>query len=81
MAIILSQELQKKCLGVWPKTGRIHQIRIHFSQNRFPVLADKVYRGKKANPKIQEYWNTNKKTCASREKPRIYPSGEREVSS
>lgn len=53
MAIILSQKLQKKCLGVWPKTGRIHQIRSHFSKNRLPVLTDKVYRGKKGAPKIQ----------------------------
>ena len=26
-----------------PKTGRTHQIRVHFSENNFPILADKVY--------------------------------------
>lgn len=36
---------------VWPKTGRTHQIRVHFSENGFPVLADKVYGGKKSRPR------------------------------
>jgi 23S rRNA pseudouridine1911/1915/1917 synthase len=35
-------------VSVWPKTGRTHQIRVHFSENGFPVLADKVYGGKKS---------------------------------
>lgn len=35
-------------VGVRPKTGRTHQIRVHFSENGFPVLADKVYGGKKS---------------------------------
>ena len=26
-----------------PKTGRTHQIRVHFSENGYPILADKVY--------------------------------------
>lgn len=26
-----------------PKTGRTHQIRVHFSENGFPILADAVY--------------------------------------
>ena len=33
---------------VWPRTGRTHQIRVHFSENGFPVLADKVYGAKKS---------------------------------
>ncbi len=37
-------------VNVWPKTGRTHQIRVHFSENGFPVLADKVYGGKKNRP-------------------------------
>jgi len=35
-------------VSVWPKTGRTHQIRVHFSENGFPVIADKVYGGKKS---------------------------------
>ncbi len=38
-------------VNVWPKTGRTHQIRVHFSENGFPVLGDKVYGGKKSRPK------------------------------
>lgn len=30
-----------------PKTGRTHQIRVHFSENGHPILADKVYGRKK----------------------------------
>ena len=30
-----------------PKTGRTHQIRVHFSENGYPILADKVYGHKK----------------------------------
>ncbi len=38
-------------VSVLPKTGRTHQIRVHFSENGFPVLADKVYGGKKSRSK------------------------------
>lgn len=38
-------------VSIWPKTGRTHQIRVHFSENGFPVLADKVYGGKKSRPR------------------------------
>ena len=38
-------------VSVRPKTGRTHQIRVHFSENGFPVLADKVYGGKKSRPR------------------------------
>ena len=35
-----------------PKTGRTHQIRVHFSENGYPILADKVYGQKKQKNKI-----------------------------
>ena len=34
-----------------PRTGRTHQIRVHFSENGFPVLADRVYGGRKSRPR------------------------------
>ena len=35
-----------------PKTGRTHQIRVHFSENGFPILADNVYGHKKQKNKL-----------------------------
>jgi len=35
-----------------PKTGRTHQIRVHFSENGYPLLADKVYGNKKQRNKF-----------------------------
>jgi 23S rRNA pseudouridine1911/1915/1917 synthase len=35
-----------------PKTGRTHQIRVHFSENGYPLLADKVYGHKKQRNKF-----------------------------
>ena len=35
-------------VSIRPRTGRTHQIRVHFSENGFPVLGDKVYGGKKS---------------------------------
>ena len=34
-----------------PRTGRTHQIRVHFSENGFPVLGDRVYGGRKSRPR------------------------------
>ena len=31
-----------------PQTGRTHQIRVHFASMQHPLLADKIYSGKKA---------------------------------
>lgn len=45
-------------VNVWPKTGRTHQIRVHFSENGFPVLADKVYGGKKSRPQNSDALGT-----------------------
>lgn len=35
-----------------PKTGRTHQIRVHFSENGYPILADRVYGNKKQRDTI-----------------------------
>ena len=32
-----------------PKTGRTHQIRVHFSENRYPLLCDQLYGNKKSD--------------------------------
>jgi len=35
-----------------PKTGRTHQIRVHFSENGYPILADKVYGHRKQKVQV-----------------------------
>lgn len=35
-----------------PKTGRTHQIRVHFSENGYPILADKVYGHRKQKGQV-----------------------------
>ena len=35
---------------VYPKTGRMHQIRVHMASIGHPVAGDKIYGGKKKNP-------------------------------
>ncbi|MEW6145079.1 MAG: RluA family pseudouridine synthase [Thermodesulfobacteriota bacterium] len=42
------QRFKDACLvEAEPKTGRTHQIRVHFSENGYPILADSVYGFKK----------------------------------
>lgn len=36
-------------LYVFPKTGRTHQIRVHFKAINYPLVADKLYAGKQEN--------------------------------
>lgn len=35
---------------LFPETGRTHQIRIHLSQNGFPIIGDKIYGGTEGFP-------------------------------
>ncbi len=44
---VVSRLCDATLVKVLPKTGRTHQIRVHFSENGFPVLADRVYGGRK----------------------------------
>jgi 23S rRNA pseudouridine1911/1915/1917 synthase len=39
----------------WPKTGRTHQIRVHMSYIKHPLVGDKVYLGKK-RVKLDPIW-------------------------
>ncbi|HEY7536108.1 MAG TPA: RluA family pseudouridine synthase [Thermodesulfobacteriota bacterium] len=43
---------------VEPKTGRTHQIRVHFAENNYPLLGDKVYGLKKQKSQLAEEIST-----------------------
>ncbi|MDT0675153.1 RluA family pseudouridine synthase [Autumnicola musiva] len=45
LEIFSSEDKFFSLLKVYPHTGRTHQIRIHLSQNRFPIVGDKQYGG------------------------------------
>jgi 23S rRNA pseudouridine1911/1915/1917 synthase len=37
---------------LFPKTGRTHQLRVHLSEGRHPIVGDKTYGGKRATEKL-----------------------------
>ena len=46
---LLSQSENQSLYQVRPKTGRSHQIRVHMSENRHPILGDQFYKGSEAS--------------------------------
>jgi len=40
---------------VMPKTGRTHQIRVHFAENGYPIVGDKIYGARKHRSLFLEY--------------------------
>ncbi len=40
---------------VYPKTGRTHQIRVHFQYLRHPIFADELYAGRKTSKKDRKH--------------------------
>lgn len=44
-----TQEVQISLVEVYPKTGRTHQIRVHFKYINFPLVGDYLYAGRKTS--------------------------------
>lgn len=47
-------------IEAFPKTGRTHQIRIHFSSIGHPIIGDQLYGSKKSNPPAGGPFNLNR---------------------
>jgi 23S rRNA pseudouridine1911/1915/1917 synthase len=46
--IIIKQRFEKHTLvEAQPKTGRTHQIRVHLQYLNYPIIADRIYAGKR----------------------------------
>jgi 23S rRNA pseudouridine1911/1915/1917 synthase len=52
---ILKRYDQVTLVAIEPKTGRTHQIRVHFADNGFPLLGDDVYGPKRYRTQFLEY--------------------------
>ena len=56
---VLKRFSNSSLVSVNPKTGRTHQIRVHFYENGFPLLCDQLYGSKKND---NDLFNKNTKT-------------------
>lgn len=51
---------QLSCLSLEPVTGRTHQLRIHCSDNRLPIIGDQTYGDFKFNRQIKQSFGVNR---------------------
>jgi len=49
---VLKRFRKATLVQVNPKTGRTHQIRVHFSENGYPLLCDNLYGNKKSDKEV-----------------------------
>lgn len=52
--MVLKRFRKATLVRVNPKTGRTHQIRVHFSENGFPLLCDSLYGNKKSDTEVDK---------------------------
>ena len=55
-----SKNRQLSCLSLEPVTGRTHQLRIHCSDNRLPIIGDQTYGDFKFNRQIKQSFGVNR---------------------
>ena len=56
---VLKRFRKATLVQVNPKTGRTHQIRVHFSENGFPLLCDSLYGNKKSDEEVVKNISSN----------------------
>ena len=60
LSSIASKNPQLSCLSLEPVTGRTHQLRIHCSDNRLPIIGDQTYGDFKFNRQIKQSFGVNR---------------------
>ena len=60
LSSIASKNSQLSCLSLEPVTGRTHQLRIHCSDNRLPIIGDQTYGDFKYNRQIKQSFGVNR---------------------
>jgi len=55
-----SKNPKMSCLSLEPVTGRTHQLRIHCSDNRLPIIGDQTYGDFKLNRQIKDSFGINR---------------------
>ncbi|MBI4994026.1 hypothetical protein HZC21_00050 [Candidatus Peregrinibacteria bacterium] len=61
-------------LKVFPRTGRTHQIRVHFASIGYPVIGDKIYGDKQLNKKFERQFGLKRQFLHASELEIIHPS-------
>lgn len=60
-------------IRVFPKTGRTHQIRVHFASIHYPVIGDSLYGDKKLNKKFAEEFGLHRQFLHAAKLTFIHP--------
>ena len=60
LASTSSKNPQMSCLSLEPITGRTHQLRIHCSDNRLPIVGDQTYGDFKFNRQIKQSFGVDR---------------------
>ena len=60
VAATTSKNPKMSCLSLEPVTGRTHQLRIHCSDNRLPIVGDQTYGDFKFNREIKQSFGVNR---------------------
>ena len=69
LSAISSKNPQLSCLSLEPVTGRTHQLRIHCSDNRLPIIGDQTYGDFKYNRQIKQSFGVNRLCLHSEAQP------------
>lgn len=64
---------------IYPKTGRLHQIRKHFAHLRHPIIADRPHGCNKQNRLFKEKWNMDTMLLHAKQLNFIHPLTQKNI--